>query len=376
MRYHGTDIDGVSLEPEKLEIRGTSLTDLIGGIDFIGSIPFTLTGERAGVEALAKLDAALAGWLGSIAAEHPAFRLAALAAESGAGMAQAVTAGLMGFDKAAAKQAFAGIDFLPADAAEGLAVTATIPALLAAWRRHKPGTKLAKDWQPPQAGGFVDRALAAVADAPPPSPAARIFFDDALVTWIGGFGYVPPSIMIPRISIGTGVPVYHALAAGFGAAGPMHIGACEQATGMIMAALALPQGTPEQRIKGVIDAVLAKGMRIGGFGHPLFLEDPRPPRLRQRAAELGLAHPALELFEAACAVMLAEHKLKPNVDFATGTAFAMAGIRDPGAAAGIAMMGRTIGMLAHIIERRARPPFGVTSATARKYLDMVPKGWL
>ena len=54
----------------------------------------------------------------------------------------------------------------------------------------------------------------------------------------------------------------------------------------------------------------------------------------------------------------------------------MAGVTDPGVAGGLAMMGRTAGMLAHVIERRDRPPFGVTSKDARKYLDNVPKGWI
>jgi citrate synthase len=74
--------------------------------------------------------------------------------------------------------------------------------------------------------------------------------------------------------------------------------------------------------------------------------------------------------------MAAVSGLNPNVDFATGAAAISAGVTDPGAAAGLAMAARSVGMLAHALERKARPAFGVRRQTAREHLEAVPTGWL
>lgn len=379
MKYRGTDIDGVSIEPDRLEVRGKPIERMMGDFGFAEAAWFVITGTRPSADAAGALDAALAGGLAGIGPGHVAWRLAALAAGSGAGMARAVTAGLMGLKAPAGDApALAALPGLPEGAAEGLSVTAAVPALVAAWRLNRPcgGGDVAH--APARAeAGFLPGLVAAAAVVAGSGPAGQRLLEDALVGWVGGFGYLPPSIMIPRIAIGTGVPVRHALAAGFGAAGPMHIGATEQATGMIAAAVAMAGGAPAERMAGIIAAVRAKGQRIGGFGHPLLRADPRPPRMRARVSELGLDdHPAVAIYDAACDHMMAEGGLAPNVDFATGMACVIAGLSDPAVAAGIAMAGRTVGMTAHVIERRSRPAFGVNSATARQYLETIPEGWL
>lgn len=371
MRYRGTDIDGVELDPDRLEVRGTPVAAMIGtlslaqGIAHVTALPLDAN----------RVEAALCAGIGGLDAVHPATRIAGMAAASGAGMARSVMAGLAGLGPADTARVAAEMGEGPAGLAEGLAVTAAIPALIGAWRAQRPKAPVAPG--PSATGGFVARARAACADGPAPGAAELALFEDVMVAWLGGFGYLPPSVMIPRLAIGTGVPVVQALAAGFGAAGPNHIGATEQATALLLMALAGDPGTdPAQRMAAVLESVTARGQRVGGFGHPLLLADPRPPRLRARAAELGLTHPVLALYDTAVAQMQASHGLAPNIDFATGMVAVAAGLTDPAAASGLAMTARSIGMLAHVLERRDRPAFGVTRSTARAHLHSLPTGWL
>ncbi len=80
-RYRGTDIDGVSIEPDRLEIRGRSVTDLIGHLNFAQAALFVL--DDPGSDA-ATLDDAMAEVLALIGPDHPAARIAELAAGAGA----------------------------------------------------------------------------------------------------------------------------------------------------------------------------------------------------------------------------------------------------------------------------------------------------
>ncbi len=195
---------------------------------------------------------------------------------------------------------------------------------------------------------------------------------------MGGFGPLPPSVMIPRIAIGTGVSIVQALAAGFAAAGPLHIGATMQAVALLDAALTGDDDSAQAgaRISAALDHMLASGQKIGGFGHPLLNEDPRPPSIRARAGLLGAAPRVWAVYDAACARMRDKTGLAPMSISACGAAMIGAGVRDPAAAAGLAMMARGVGITAHVLERQQRPAFGVRRQTARDHLASFPTGWL
>ncbi|NET17307.1 MAG: citrate synthase, partial [Okeania sp. SIO1H6] len=46
-KYHGTDIDGPTLNPEELYVRNRNLNDLIGNLTFTGAIYHLLMGKEA-----------------------------------------------------------------------------------------------------------------------------------------------------------------------------------------------------------------------------------------------------------------------------------------------------------------------------------------
>ena len=62
-----------------------------------------------------------------------------------------------------------------------------------------------------------------------PTDQQRKLLDIVLVAFHGGFGLLPPTTLVPRLVAGTGVSVPQALAAGYLASGPFHVGAVEQA---------------------------------------------------------------------------------------------------------------------------------------------------
>ncbi|MBN3801400.1 citrate/2-methylcitrate synthase, partial [Burkholderia sp. Ac-20392] len=54
---------------------------------------------------------------------------------------------------------------------------------------------------------------------------AQAAMDMLLVAWHAGFGYITPTVLAPRVAIGTGVTLTQAIASGFLASGPSHVGA-------------------------------------------------------------------------------------------------------------------------------------------------------
>lgn len=367
-RYRGTDIDGVSIDPDRLEIRGRSITEMIGAMSFADAALLLLGDTQSPAVAL---DPALTQAMQAIGADHPATLIATTAAAAGADMPRAVMAGLCAITDADAAPLRDALPALPQDAECGLAVTAAVPALIAAWRAARGRTG-----QTRHNGSFVARACGLCADTADVTAPDLALMEDVMVGWTGGFGPLPPSVLIPRAAIGTGVSIQQAVAAGFAAAGPLHIGATMQAVGILGAALSAAETPADQKIGGMLDHMLASGQKVGGFGHPLLNKDPRPPRIRARADELGSQHPVWALYDTACAHMRTTSGLEPNVDFACGASMIAAGVHDPGAAAGLAMMARSVGITAHVLERKARPAFGVRRQTARDYLNSFPTGWL
>src|SRR5438105_2724338 len=95
MRYWGTDIDGVSLEPEQLNVRGQSLNDIVSRYSYTGAIYHLLAGRDASSDQEQALDDYLTQSLLSLDPDHPVIRVAQLTAQSGAAVSRAMTAGLM-----------------------------------------------------------------------------------------------------------------------------------------------------------------------------------------------------------------------------------------------------------------------------------------
>ncbi|WP_290369872.1 citrate/2-methylcitrate synthase, partial [Burkholderia cepacia] len=128
--------------------------------------------------------------------------------------------------------------------------------------------------------------------------------------------------------------------------------------------------------RAAIDAALDAKHTLYGFGHPLFVADPRPPHMRGLFAAHGFHGAYVTLFDACCAQADARRALRPNIDFLTAATLLELGVAAPSWGVGVGLGARIAAMAAHAVERRRRPAFGVNSATARRLLAAVPVGWL
>ncbi len=128
--------------------------------------------------------------------------------------------------------------------------------------------------------------------------------------------------------------------------GPQHGGSCERVEQLLDAA-------PRRHLPAWVAQRLAKGLRLPGFGHPLYpAGDPRGfaliERARASAAEPRVLAHAIALADA----VLATTGLHPTLDFAL-VALARAIGAGPGSAMGLFALGRSAGWLAHALEQRS-----------------------
>ncbi|MDD1784715.1 citrate/2-methylcitrate synthase [Burkholderia gladioli] len=387
-RHRGTDIDGATLAPdEALRVRGMDLNALIGATSFEGALAHLWFDVEPGAAGHAGHELALRARLAELSgALLPGSAAQTVAAEMGAaGVAPvfAAAAGLLrGLDDAWARVATPSP--FDADLEAMLGSAAAAPFLLRAAIEGSPFAAGARadDVVAFDAGSTHARRMLALTGARRHDARAEQTMDALLVAWHAGFGYITPTVLAPRVAIGTGITLSQAVAAGFMASGPSHVGAALEAM-QWLAALAdtvSAQRSPaalEAAARAAIDAALEARQTLYGFGHPLFTADPRPPHLRRLLGEFGLdGGPYLSLFDASCEHAAARRGLRPNIDFLTATALLELGVEAPSWGVGVGLGARIAAMCAHAVERRQRPAFGVNSATARRLLAAVPAGWL
>ncbi|WP_394843529.1 citrate/2-methylcitrate synthase [Pendulispora brunnea] len=366
-RYRGTDIDGPTLAPEGLWVRGRNLNDLIGQTDFESAL-WHIWFE--GMPSAAERDAVrarLAAFGRAFEARDASVDAAALVGGMGIDMVSAAATGfLRGIDGVRAKSGTSAWDD---DFDQMLACIAGAPYLMRAAlgpaiERLEPATS------------HAERVLRLCAEGGAPSKAGIAIMDALLIAWHAGFGYITPTVLVPRCAIGTGVTLAQAIAAGFMSSGPNHVGAAFEAMRWLTA-LAAREGNGTDEAIAAVDAVIDQpGALLFGFGHPLFVADPRPPHLRALCTGLGFEGKHLHLFDAACARARERKGLNPNIDFITAAALLDLGVREARWGVGVGLCARIAAMAAHAVERRRRPAFGVNSSTARKLLAAVPVGWL
>lgn len=368
--YRGTNIDGATLEPnEGLWVRGRNLNDLIGIVDFPTALWLAWFGNLPSATQSQAIDAVLVHIAGHLSQEPTYRRGIEAVAASGAGIVQAAACGLLG-DLAALETialSEATVRGLPThpDFIQGLVSVASTPHFLqAALGYEAPGAA------PTQ---HAEGMLAAMG-APQIDALSIRVVDALLVAWHAGFGYITPTVLVPRTAIGTGVTLAQAVAAGFMASGPKHVGAAEEAMTWLKTISA--HASPADIRQAVDHALDQPGNLLFGFGHPLFVQDPRPPHIRTLFAEWGFGARYLEIFDVVCAHVLERKGLRPNIDFITAAALLDLGVTQARWSVGLGLCGRVAAMVAHAIERRDRPAFGVSSKAARTLLATVPVGWL
>ncbi|WP_175875638.1 citrate/2-methylcitrate synthase [Burkholderia sp. BCC0097] len=387
-RHRGTDIDGATLDPEALRVRDLDLNALIGATTFEGALAhlwFDVAPGHADHRAHeAAIAARLAAFADALAPGSVAQSLAADLGAAGVAPVFAAASGLLrGLDDVTARVHGPAPD--DADLDTMLLCAAAAPFLLHAAIEGRPfaaGThasgSTALDAAQTQAHRMLVLTGATRHDAP-----AQAAMDMLLVAWHAGFGYITPTVLAPRVAIGTGVTLTQAIASGFLASGPSHVGAALEAMQWLAALVqSVPGGThaPAAALdaagRAAIDAALDAKRTLYGFGHPLFVADPRPPHIRSRLTEESFDGAYVTLFDACCAQADARRALRPNIDFLTAATLLELGVAAPSWGVGIGLGARIAAMAAHAVERRRRPAFGVNSATARRLLAAVPVGWL
>ena len=159
-----------------------------------------------------------------------------------------------------------------------------------------------------------------------PSPTATRAFDVSLV--LHADHELNASTFAGRVSAATLTDLHSAMVAAICALkGPLHGGANAEVMKML---LDIGQDAGADRAEAVIRGKLARKEKISGFGHRVYrTEDPRATHLRRFSKMLGEQTGQPEWFtmsERIEAVVKAEKKLNPNVDFYSASMFYSMGI--------------------------------------------------
>ncbi|NEN97629.1 MAG: hypothetical protein F6K50_19495 [Moorea sp. SIO3I7] len=392
-RYHGTDIDGPSLNPEQLYVRNRNLNDLIGNFSFSGTIYHLLTGKEATPSQEKLIDRYLASALSSLTEDDPVLEVIRTVVASGASFSQAIIAGLMVDKTKSFEQMIPGFDLdaigLDRDSQIGLYYVGLIPALMAIaiesiqCIQEKSFDRKNSDGKSPKLTSgeqdYIEALFTLCTNRNFSNSAERKIFNDIMVSLHAGWGFLAPSVMLPRVAISTRVPIPQAIAAGFTAAGPAHVGACEKAMEFFTA---IHQTIIDQYSSGDREAVviklleerLAKKEKIPGFGHPMFKVDSRNPRLHSIISEIGLQSDFIQLYDITAKFLKEKLGIYPNIDGISAAVFLSLGMRPP-YGTGLFLCSRSSAMVAHLLEQKDKPPFGATSEEIRKWFGPFAVGF-
>ena len=382
-RYHGTNIDGPSLNPEELYVRGKKLNDLIGNFSFSAAIYHLLTGEQATPFQEQLLDCYLAKALSSLTEDDVALEVIRTIVASGATFSQAIIAGLMVDKTQSWEQTIAAFDLdaigLDRDSQVGLYYIGLIPALMAMAIKSiqmVEGKSLEREI-PKFPGGvkdYIEALFTFCTSRNFRNSAEKKIFNHVMVSLHAGWGFLAPTVMLPRVAISTRIPIPQAIAAGFTAAGPAHVGACEKAMEFFTVMDKQCSTQPEAAVIKFLEERLAKKEKIPGFGHPMFKVDSRNPRLRVIISEIGLQSDFIRLYDITVKFLQDKLGIHPNIDGISAAVFLSLGMRPP-YGTGLFLCSRTSAMVAHILEQKEKPPFGATSEEIRKWFGPFAVGF-
>ena len=227
-------------------------------------------------------------------------------------------------------------------------LTGQLASLVATWgRMQQGGNPVAPDPAMGQAANF----LYMLTGERPNATAVRTM-DIALT--LHADHELNASTFAARVAAATLTDVHSAVVAGVGTLkGPLHGGANAEVMKML---LEIGADAPAERVDAYIRGKLARKEKISGFGHRVYhTEDPRATHLRRMSKELGEKAKNTKWFdmsEQIEAIVRAEKKLYPNVDFYSASAYYTMGISlelyTP-----IFAVSRVSGWTAHVLEQYA-----------------------
>jgi citrate synthase len=185
-----------------------------------------------------------------------------------------------------------------------------------------------------------------------PSGLATRAFDVALI--LHADHELNASTFAARVAAATLTDIHSAIVAAVGTLkGPLHGGANADVMRLL---LEIGKDGPVEKAEEVVRAKLARKEKIAGFGHRVYhTEDPRATHLRQMSKDLGqrAGEPMwFEMSQRIEALVKAEKKLNPNVDFYSASTYHALGI-DIDLFTPIFAVSRVSGWTAHVLEQYA-----------------------
>jgi len=191
-----------------------------------------------------------------------------------------------------------------------------------------------------------------------PTPEIGRLMDAMLVASID-HGATPPSALAARTVASTGATLSASVAAGIMSINQHHGGAIADAAIIMKRVIELAESqkiTFDVAAQTILDEEKAAGRRVPGFGHRYHTNDPRTSRLFALAKEAGVDGP---YFEAARAIerrfAVSGKRLPMNVDGALGAILSQLGFpAEGGIMNGLFMIARMPGLVAHVMEEKAR----------------------
>jgi citrate synthase len=186
-----------------------------------------------------------------------------------------------------------------------------------------------------------------------PSGLAARAFDVALI--LHADHELNASTFAARVAAATLADMHSAVVAAIGTLkGPLHGGANAEVMRML---IEIGVDSPASRVEEAIRAKLARKEKIPGFGHRVYrnAEDPRATHLRQMSRDLGqrAGQPGwFAMSERIEALMKAEKRFNPNVDFYSASTYHALGI-DGSLFTPIFAVSRISGWTAHVLEQYA-----------------------
>ena len=207
---------------------------------------------------------------------------------------------------------------------------------------------------------FVDMIFHTVL-ARAPSAREKVMVNALLVT-TADHGITPSSLSARLTYAGAPEALQGAVAAGLLGAGSVFLGTMQNAAEMLIAAAReLPADAGDEAVREAARAVVAQYRRerraIYGLGHPIHVNgDPRVPSLRELSRANGYYGLHWRLMEAIGDALAGElnKKLPLNAVGAIAAIVAAMGL-DPLIARGLSLVGRSAGLLAHLVEEQRAP---------------------
>lgn len=207
---------------------------------------------------------------------------------------------------------------------------------------------------------FVDMIFLAATGQTPSEPMKRM--SNALIVTVTDHGLTPSAIAARLTILGAPESIQGAVAAGLLGAGNHFLGTMQLSAQMLQDAVA---GLDPDAGDAEFDACAVALVRdhrsskriVPGIGHPIHIKgDPRVPALRSLAAECCFAGRHWRLAGAIERAAQAEYgKLLPlNAAGAVGASVSDMGL-EPMWARGFALIGRSAGLVAHLIDEKRAP---------------------